>query len=260
MLDYKHVRSAVLYVGDNDQLYGFYVVSPGELVDERALTYFLKSRLPEYMLPQPVAILQMPLLGNGKINRAALGQLTPQQAGAAQSATAPRTPTEEILVALWQHTLGLSDVDIHADFFDLGGNSIAAMRIMVGARKQGIALSLKEILDIGNVAQIGVEIDSNPLIYRTDAASAQESEDDAAAQTTLSRAELAKRLPGLGGEDNIVDAFPLTAAQKGILFHLLLHGTQAPLYMAQVRCDLHGGMDVALFQQAWKRLRLTCMT
>ncbi len=255
MLEYDNVSSAVLFVGENDQLYGFYVAAAGEEVDEQGLLNNLRQRLPDYMVPQPVRIMQVPLLSNGKINRNALGLLIPKIEIDDSGSTIPRTPTEEKLVALWKTTLGLKDVNIHADFFNLGGNSIAAMRIMVGARKLGIALSLKEILEIGNVAEIAIEIDNNPLLHlleQTDSAGPSSDAGSLASDDeSLSREELARRLPSLGGADNIVDAFPLTSAQKGILFHLLLQGTQAPLYLAQIRCDLHGEMDAGLFNKAW---------
>jgi len=256
MLQFDHIRSAVLYVGKNDQLYGFYVVASGEEVDESGMLRFLQKRLPDYMLPQPVRIMQLPLLSNGKINRSALGMLTPQQSPDSEEDITPRTPTEKTLVSLWKTTLGLTQVNIHADFFDLGGNSIAAMRIMVGARKLGFALTLKEILEIGNVAEIAIEIDNNPiqhLIKQSDqgvvGSGAELFTDD---EGLLSLDELAQSFPVLGSSENISDMFPLTATQKGILFHLLLQGTQAPLYLAQIRCDLHGLMDTNLFKQAWQ--------
>ncbi len=256
MLQFDNVRSAILYVGSNDQLYGFYVVASGTDVDEPGMLRSLQERLPSYMVPQLVRIMQLPLLSNGKINRHALGMLTPQQSAFSEEDTTPRTATEKTLVSLWKTTLGLEQVNIHADFFDLGGNSIAAMRIMVGARKLGFALTLKEILEIGNVAEIAIEIDNNPvqhLINPTDQLSVGSgAELFVNDEGPLSLDELVRNFPVLGSPDNISDMFPLTATQKGILFHLLLQGTQAPLYVAQIRCDLHGAMDINLFRQAWQ--------
>ena len=255
LLQFDGIRTAVLYAGENDQLVAFYVVTTGESVDETRLLYHLEARLPEYMIPQLVQVAQIPLLGNGKINRKALALLLPQNQTDASTAIEPRTDTEAVLVEIWQNTLAIENVDIHADFFDLGGNSIAAMRIMVGARKAGFALSLKQILEIGTIAGIGIEIDNNPVQHLIESAShkamdvsVEQSADKDVFQTI--EQQIAAN-PKIGGKDNVADMFHLTASQKGILFHTLLQGEGAPSYLAQIRCDLVGDMDTNLFRQAW---------
>ncbi|MEE9335381.1 MAG: amino acid adenylation domain-containing protein [Granulosicoccaceae bacterium] len=254
MLEYEHVKSAVLYVGEGDQLYGFYVVRGGEEISESGMLGFLQDRLPEYMIPKTVRIMQLPLLSNGKINRHALGLLIPTASTNSQENFTPRTSTEETLASLWKTTLGLAQVNIHADFFDLGGNSIAAMRIMVGGRKLGIELSLKEILEIGNIVEIGLEIDNNPIQHIFKGPHSIDTSTSGSQYDSLSIEELVSRTPSIGDADNLKDVFPLTSAQKGILFHLLLQGSHAPLYLAQIRCDLNGEMNVDLFEQAWNRV------
>lgn len=261
MLDHEGVKAAVLLVGDNDQLFGFYVVGQDDRVDEIELSAHLQKRLPEYMIPALVKLQQVPLLGNGKINRAALKLLIPANAESVVEDSEPRTPTEVILVDLWKQTLGLTAVNIHADFFDLGGNSIAAMRIMVGARNAGIKLSLKNILDIGNIAELGSAIDSNPiqhLIRSSERAHLSAGKPGEAFVSdfdgVVTIEHLIEHCPGLGSMDDVSDTFHLTATQKGILFHLLLQGEQDPLYLAQIRCDLVGELNFPIFQEAWDLL------
>ena len=253
-LEFDGVRSAVLFVGEGERLWLFYTVAAGDEADEAALVRRLESRLPDHMIPEPVRITRIPLLGNGKVNRKGLASLVPDAGSGTADATAPRTPTEEALAEIWKRTLGLVEIDVHADFFDLGGNSIAAMRIMVGARKAGIALALREILEIGTVAGIAVAIDANPVRHRVRRAGGGADGPDGRTkdeEDLLRIDELIEASDTIGGHDDVVDIFQLTTAQKGILFHLLLQGTDAPLYLAQVRVDLVGRMDEALFQRAW---------
>lgn len=255
MLDFPNVRAAVAYVAPGDKLCAFYLVTTGEVVNEEELELHLQNHLPSYMIPQLIHINHLPTLSNGKINRKGLALLLPKPEDQDEAVLDPRTPTEALLVDIWKQTLALRQVDINADFFDLGGNSIAAMRIMVGAKKAGIALSLREILEIGNIAEIAIAIDSNPVQHLIKSASASrnkgESDLTADEENLASIDELLEQNPAIGGRDKVSDMFHLTATQNGILFHLLLQGVDKPLYLAQVRCDLFGTMDVERFQEAW---------
>ncbi|WP_437669410.1 amino acid adenylation domain-containing protein [Sorangium sp. So ce131] len=96
---------------------------------ERALRDFVQQRLPDYMHPSAIVLLDaLPLTGNGKVDREALpapDELRP--AGA--PIVAPRGSLEERLAALWQDVLGLERVSVHDNFFDLGGHSLLLMRL-----------------------------------------------------------------------------------------------------------------------------------
>jgi len=227
VLEHDGVKAAVLLVADNDRLYLFYVIAQDVVVEEASLIDHIQKKLPEYMMPSLVELRQLPLLGNGKINRAALKLMIKNEDSSTERNCEPRTPTEQVLVDLWKQTLGLHAVDVHADFFDLGGNSIAAMRIMVGARNAGFKLSRSGQGSDISLAKFDAEATVRQLV------------------------ELS---PSLGSMDRVSDTFHLTATQKGILFHLLLQGEEDPLYLAQVRCDFIGELDFDLFQTAWNQL------
>ncbi len=103
-----------------------YVV--GEAATE-ALREALKSRLPAYMVPAAfVKLAALPITPNGKVDRKALPE--PEGETAAEGFVAPRTPTEEILAGIWCDVLGLERVGVHQDFFDLGGHSLIATRVV----------------------------------------------------------------------------------------------------------------------------------
>ncbi|GAA3207288.1 amino acid adenylation domain-containing protein [Actinocorallia longicatena] len=101
--------------------------------------------LPDHMVPAAVVVLEeMPLNPNGKLDRAALpapdfGALT------AAAHRAPGDPREEVFCALFGEILGLERVSADAAFFDAGGDSITAMRLVSGARAHGLVITPKDV-------------------------------------------------------------------------------------------------------------------
>lgn len=121
-------RSEVLY--ENSELIAFVQLANKADVDN--LKPQLANKLPAIMLPKHIlAIEQWPLNNSGKVDRAALlalsKQLIPQQVK--QEPERARNVTEEKLITLWQEVLG-KPVGIHDNFFAVGGDSIAAVRVI----------------------------------------------------------------------------------------------------------------------------------
>lgn len=108
-------------------LAGYVVAADGAKIDVQALRTFLTSRLPGYMLPSNIMLLEaLPLTPNGKLDRKALP--IPERAVRRLYAE-PVTPTERKLAALWQQILNLEQVGLHDNFFDLGGDSLRAAEL-----------------------------------------------------------------------------------------------------------------------------------
>lgn len=138
------------------------------------LRELLLQRLPEYMVPASVVTLDaLPFTSNGKLDRSAL----PQPLGEIATGTdfvAPRTPTEQQLVAIWSAVLGVSRIGVHDDFFGLGGHSLIATRVMARIREDlGAATPLRALFDFPTVAGLARQIErsgrasAQPLVPRT---------------------------------------------------------------------------------------------
>ncbi|HYR08044.1 MAG TPA: amino acid adenylation domain-containing protein [Longimicrobium sp.] len=129
-----HAAVAVRGEGAGRRLAGFLVAAPGaEAPAATELRAFLRERLPEYMVPAVFAWMDtLPRTGSGKLDRRALPQV---DAGADGTEFVPPRPgLDARIAAVWQDVLGIERIGAHDDFFDLGGQSILATRLVARLR------------------------------------------------------------------------------------------------------------------------------
>ncbi|MEZ4709409.1 MAG: amino acid adenylation domain-containing protein [Caldilineaceae bacterium] len=115
----------------------------------------LKKRLPDYMMPSAIVILdELPRTPNGKIDRSRLPALADVQPGKDKTRTSPRDELEVQLAAIWTSVLKLAQVDIHDNYFALGGHSLQAMRLFHQIRqKMGRDLPLATLFQAPTIAE-----------------------------------------------------------------------------------------------------------
>jgi len=125
-----------------------------------ALRTKLKAELPEYMMPSAFEVLSsLPLLPNGKVNRAAL----PAPVAATESPdefVAPGTETERVLAEVWATSLGLERVSVKSNFFELGGDSIGIIQIVARVNAAGLRLTTKQMFQSPTVSELAAAIDA----------------------------------------------------------------------------------------------------
>ena len=117
----------------------------------------LAERLPAYMVPAAVVVLEaLPLTPNGKLDTRALPAPEYQDVDRYR---APASPTEEILAGIYAQVLGLERVGVDDSFFDLGGDSLSAMRV-IAAINTGLDadLAVRALFDAPTVAQLAPRI------------------------------------------------------------------------------------------------------
>ncbi|MFJ1997868.1 non-ribosomal peptide synthetase [Streptomyces asiaticus] len=142
--------------GPGDKRLVAYVVPDGEL-DVAAVREFAADRLPEYMVPAIVVLDALPLTVNGKLDRA---KLPAPDAIVAVAGRGPATPTEEILCGLFAEVLGVERVSADASFFELGGDSLLAMRLIARVRAVlNTRITIRELFTATTVALLSRRIE-----------------------------------------------------------------------------------------------------
>ncbi|HVG22475.1 MAG TPA: amino acid adenylation domain-containing protein, partial [Blastocatellia bacterium] len=166
----------------------------------------LKGKLPEYMVPGAIVMLEeMPLTENGKLDRHALpapGEMRPDLEAAFAP---PRTLVEEVLADAWAEVLGLKQVGIDDNFFELGGDSIRSIQALTKTQKRGVSFSLQQLFEYQTVRQLAQQLTAN------DPASDRRQQRQPFAMVSD---EDRLKMP-----EGVEDAYPLTLLQEGMLFH-----------------------------------------
>ncbi|WP_434681041.1 amino acid adenylation domain-containing protein [Pseudomonas sp. R1-18] len=133
------------------QLVAYCVPLAGETLNVDSLREQLAARLPEYLVPAQILLLErLPLTANGKLDKRAL----PKPGAVTQRYTPPAGEIEEILASVWADVLKLERVGTTDNFFELGGDSILSLQIIARAKRQGLKLSPKQLFEKQTIAQL----------------------------------------------------------------------------------------------------------
>ncbi|MCX8130968.1 MAG: AMP-binding protein, partial [Clostridia bacterium] len=162
---YDLVKEAVVVNKENAKNNRYlcaYVVSD-EKLEISVLRKSLAKELPEYMVPSYIVqIEKIPLTPNGKIDREAL----PEPAANINTGTEYQAPTnraEEVLAGIWQEVLDVERVGINDDFFELGGNSLSAIKMIAKSGEYGLSISLSQVFKYRTIAELFSNIDSKSI-------------------------------------------------------------------------------------------------
>ncbi len=204
----------------------------------RELREYLLTRLPEYMVPASyVKLAQLPLTGNGKVDRGRLPAATAVTEVAPGEYIAPRTELEQQMVNLWQEVLGVQLIGIHDNFFELGGDSLLAIRLTSRIREVfQTEIPLRVLFEAPTAASL------------TEATSRDRCEQ-------ISEGRFDEALPAIiPAPSERYAPFPLTEVQQAYLIgrgeFFELGNIAAHFYLELEASDL----DLERFNEAWQRL------
>ncbi|MFC9361721.1 amino acid adenylation domain-containing protein, partial [Rhodococcus sp. NPDC057014] len=129
----------------------------GEGLDLADVDRHVRQTLPHYMVPLLVPIDTIPLTPGGKLDRTAL---PPPPVRAGDGRRTPTTPTEEVIAKVFESVLGVDGIGVDDDYFDLGGNSLTATRVVARANAAlGARIDVAELFDAPTVATFAARID-----------------------------------------------------------------------------------------------------
>ncbi|MBB6421374.1 non-ribosomal peptide synthetase [Streptomyces sp. AK010] len=204
--------------GGERELVCYAVPKEGAEVTPSDIRAHAAQALPGYMVPSLVMVLpRLPLTPNGKVDRRALPAPDRGRQVRAAGPVAPRTPTEQAVARVWQRVLGLDQVGVYDGFFALGGDSIRAVRLVGMLRAQGFECSVQDVFRHQTVAE---------LVGSAAGGSGPDGAERAGTRPfELIGAEDRAKLP-----DGLVDAYPMSRVQSGMLHEMFADPEHRPYH------------------------------
>jgi amino acid adenylation domain-containing protein len=161
LLQHSSVKQAAVLAVPNergDKSLVAYVVGSASSDELRG---YLRGQLPDYMMPSAIVEMpKFPLNANGKIDRQALPK--PEDVQAKQKAQVPpRTPTEEVIAAIWGEVLRRDGIGVEDDFFEIGGHSLLATQIASRLREHfRTPIAVRTVFEAPTIAELAKRLDS----------------------------------------------------------------------------------------------------
>ncbi|MFE6040843.1 amino acid adenylation domain-containing protein [Streptomyces sp. NPDC056452] len=209
---HPRVRDAVVVAREDtpgDRRLVAYVVPTSDAVAAPSeLRTLLAGSLPDYMIPTAFLVVgKIPLTVNGKLDQAALPAPDRSALGVEAAHVAPRTAAEEEMVSVWREVLGVEQVGVEDNFFDLGGDSLRAVALVGALRDGEYDVTVRDVFEHRTPAELVAFITGRPAPAKAE---------PAVEPFALLAQEDLDRLPA-----GLVDAYPLAQVQLGMVVEML---------------------------------------
>jgi len=163
LLTHPEIESAAVVPWDRKDgekyLATYFVAKDNSEPTADALRVFLKARLPDYMVPSVFMSINSLPLTNGKLDRKSLPKPDDTRPELSMPYAAPKNETENHLVKIWEEILEVHPIGIHDNFFDLGGHSLAATRVVSRVIKQfQLEIPLQSLFQSPTVADMAAVV------------------------------------------------------------------------------------------------------
>jgi amino acid adenylation domain-containing protein len=170
LMQHPSVHEAIVItrmeMSGDKRLVAYLVAINDKYPDAGELRDFVRKKLPAYMISAVfIRLDSLPLTPNGKIDRKALP--VPGDIRELRGYVAPRNEVEKILTSIWQDVLGIEQVGIQDNFFDLGGASIQSLQIVAHSNMMGFRINAENIFEYQTIAELAAHINlsMNDPIY-----------------------------------------------------------------------------------------------
>ncbi len=146
--------------GAEQRLVAYVVAGEEGTPSARELRRYLRSKLPEHMVPASyVRVEEMPLLPSGKVNRRALAEVGGVVLSE-QGMVAARTEVEQKLAEMWGEVLKVGEVGVDQNFFELGRHSLLVLQVMVRIRREfNVELGVRTMFEEPTIAELAIEVE-----------------------------------------------------------------------------------------------------
>ncbi len=126
----------------------------------------LEAKLPEYMVPSVFAEIEaFPLTPAGKVDRRSLPSPVADRPSLEECFAAPETQMEQEIAELWRNLLGLDEIGIHDDFFNLGGDSLLVVHFVSQARERlGVEIRVGRVFESPTVEALAEHVEGIRLL------------------------------------------------------------------------------------------------
>ncbi|WP_168188732.1 amino acid adenylation domain-containing protein [Thermoflavimicrobium daqui] len=240
-IQHAHVKDTVVLAKQDEQnhpcIVGYVATDTEHHVQSSALRQFLSTKIPEYMIPQSIVVMEsFALKSSGEVDLDSL----PDPFKKENKNTAyvpPRNEIEKKLAEIWSKVLQIPQVGIDDNYFVLGGDSIRILPIVSMAKEQNIDFQVKDLFSYQTIRTLASQVQI-----------VQQDEENAITPFSLISQEDRENIP-----DGVVDAYPLTQLQRGMLFHSELHPSSR-LYIDIFRFSIRGSYRLEVWQKALERL------